>query len=121
MMKPALNAVETIAVGNAPEISGLRFRKFRGEQDYPLILAVINAAKGFDQIERNDTLEDITRNYSHLVNCDPYEDMLFAEIDSEMIGYCRSEWAITDKGEWQGFHLAFVHPDWRRQGIGSTF
>lgn len=112
---------ESVIVHNAPVIPGLSLRKFRGPQDYPLMLDLINAAKVVDKIERNDTLEDITRNYSHLVNSDPYQDMLFAEVDGQVAGYCRVEWSINAQGEWLGFHLSFVHPNWREQGIVAIF
>jgi len=104
----------------APDIPGLLFRGFRGEADYPNILASINATKGVDQIERSDTLESIANNYTHLTNCDPYQDMIFAEVKGEVVGYGRLEWHLNDEGQWIGFHLAFLHPAWRRKGIGTA-
>jgi ribosomal protein S18 acetylase RimI-like enzyme len=104
----------------APDIPGLWFRGFRGEADYPNILAVINASKGVDQVERSDTLEAVANNYAHLTNCDPYQDMIFAEVNGGVVGYGRVEWHINDEGQWIGFHLAFLHPDWRRKGIGTA-
>lgn len=104
----------------APDIPGLIFRGFRGEEDYPHMLAVIHASKQADQIERSDTLEDIARNYAHLHNCDPYQDMIFAEVEGEVIGYGRVEWNVNATGDWLGFHLGFLHPDWRRKGIGTA-
>jgi ribosomal protein S18 acetylase RimI-like enzyme len=104
----------------APEIPGLRFRGFRGEADYPNILAAINASKGADQTERSDTLESVANNYAHLTNCDPYQDMIFAEVNGEVVGYGRAEWHLNDEGQWIGFHLAFLDPAWRRKGIGTA-
>jgi ribosomal protein S18 acetylase RimI-like enzyme len=104
----------------APPVPGLNFRRFRGEEDYPHMLAAINAGKLADEIERSDTLEDIARNYSLLHNCDPYEDMIFPEVYGNAIGYGRVWWEINSDGEWLGFSLAFLHPDWRRKGIGTA-
>lgn len=104
----------------APDIPGLIFRGFRGPEDYPHMLAVINASKQADMIERSDTLEDIARNYAHLHNSDPYTDMIFAEVNGEVIAYGRVEWNVNDEGLWLGFHLAFLHPAWRRKGIGTA-
>jgi mycothiol synthase len=101
--------------------SGLSFRRFQGETDYPKMLASIQGSKEADGIERSDTLEDIVHNYSHLVNCDPYQDMLFAEVDGQVVGYTRAWWNQNLDGEWFGFHLAFLLPAWRGKGVGSAF
>lgn len=102
------------------EIPGLVFRKFRGEADYPHMLAAINASKVADQIERSDTLDDIARNYALLHNCDPYQDMIFAQVDGKVIAYGRVWWDLNSDGEWLGFSLTFMHPEWRRKGIGTA-
>jgi len=112
--------VDTIEMSNAPEIPGLRFRHFQGSDDYPRMLAVIQASKDYDRVERNDTLEDIQRNYAHLVNSDPYQDMVMIEVDSEMIGYSRVEWSIQDEKAWVGSQLAFLRPEWRQRAIGTA-
>lgn len=109
-----------ITLPDAPAIPGLVYRQFRGESDYPEMLAVIHGSKDIDGIERSETLEDIARNYAHLHNSDPYEDMLFAEIDGQVISYSRVEWYLNDQGEWLGFHLNFLLPPWRRKGIGRA-
>jgi hypothetical protein len=57
-----------IQVKNAPHIAGLRFRHFRGERDYPLLAAVLNASEAADQIERNVSVETIAKAYGQLVN-----------------------------------------------------
>jgi GNAT superfamily N-acetyltransferase len=111
---------EQITLPFAPDIPGLIFRGFQGESDYSKMLALINASKVVDQIERSDTLEEVVRNYEHLNNCDPYRDMIFAEVNGEPIAYGRVEWNISDDNEWLGFILAFMHPDWRRKGIGTA-
>ena len=111
---------DELLVPYMPAVPGLRFRRFQGEDDYPRMLAVIQGSKLTDQVERSDTLEDITRNYAHLTNSDPYEDMIFAEVNGEVVGYGRVEWRLNDQGQWLGFHLAFLHPEWRRLGIGSA-
>ena len=104
----------------APQIPGLIFRPFQGPSDYPHILSMINAAKLEDDLERSDSLEDITNYYTHLHNCDPYEDMLFAEVNGDVIAYSRVEWNLSKDGEWLGFHINFMHPAWRRKGIGRA-
>jgi mycothiol synthase len=103
-----------------PEIKGLVFRSFQGKSDYPNILAVIEGSKSVDQMERSDTLEEVALSYAHLTNSDPYSDMLFAEVNGKVVGYCRVWWDLAADGNWLGSHLAFLLPDWRRKGIGSV-
>ena len=104
----------------APDVRDLIFRGFQGEADYQNILDLINASKRPDQIERTETLDDVVRNYEHLNNCDPYQDMLFAEVEGQTIAYGRVEWSIDEESKWLGIHIAFSHPDWRRKGIGTA-
>jgi mycothiol synthase len=106
-----------ISVAGALDIPGLAFRGFRGEADYPAMLAVIEESKTADKIERTDSLEDITRNYQHLQNCDPYQDMLFVEVQGEVIGYSRVWWNQTDDGKRIYGEFAFLKPEWRHRGI----
>lgn len=104
-----------------PEVPGLVFRRFRGVPDYENILAIINASKVADLIERSDTLEDIERGYSHLVNCDPYQDMVFAEVAGQAVGYARTTWWKETRPEnWVYAHFGFLKPEWRRKGIGRA-
>lgn len=111
---------EEINLPFAPQVPGLTFRGFMGEEDYPMMLDLINAGKVVDKIERTYTLEDIVRDYEHLNNSDPYRDMVFAEVHGETIAYGRVEWNISDDDEWLGYLFAFLHPDWRWNGIGTA-
>jgi mycothiol synthase len=99
----------------------IEYRSFQGESDYPIILTLIEGCKTVDELERSDTLEDVARNYSHLVNCDPYQDMLFAQVGNQAVGYCRNWWYTDQEGQWVGSNIAFVLPAWRGHGIGGTF
>ncbi len=111
---------EPVIVTTAPALPGLTFRGFAGESDYPKMLAVIEGCKQADRVERTDSLEDIRRNYSHLTNCDPYTDMLFAEIDGQVIGYHRVFWQVLDDGARTYILFGFLLPAWRRKGIGAA-
>jgi mycothiol synthase len=71
-------------------------------------------------VERSDTLENIIRNYSHLTNCDPYTDMLFAEVDGQVIGYQRVFWEALEDGTRLYGLLGYLLPAWRRKGIGTA-
>src|SRR5512141_1560095 len=111
---------ETISLPGIPAIPGLTFRGFAGESDDPKMLAVIHGSKTVDGVQRSETLDEITRNYSHLTNCDPYTDMLFAEINGEVVGYNRVFWEVLEDGTRLYTLFGFLLPMWRRKGIGSA-
>jgi mycothiol synthase len=111
--------MNTINLNNMPAVKGLSFRHFAGESDYPKMVNVIEASADADKIERADTVEDVANNYSHLSNCDPYQDMIFAEIDGEVIGYARCWWQDETNGPLGYASVGFLAPAWRRKGIGS--
>ncbi len=111
---------DRLAVLEAPAIPGLRFRRFAGESDYAGMAAVIAASSAIDGVERADTADDIARAYAHLVNSDPYQDMLMAEADGQLVGYSRGWWGREENGPWLYFHIGFLRPEWRGQGIGRA-
>jgi len=115
-----MNTKDSIDIADAPAIAGLAFRHFRGAEDYPKMVAVIAASAEADKIERVDTVEDVANGYAHLVNCDPYQDMLFAEMNNEVIAYSRGFWFQEENGPRIYYSVGFLAPTWRRKGIGTT-
>jgi ribosomal protein S18 acetylase RimI-like enzyme len=93
------------------------FRPMRGEADYPGMLEVIHGSEVADGQERTDTLEEITRNYQHLVNCDPSRDVIIVEAGGRVIGYSRVWWVDDDGHLRRYLHLNYLLPEWRGQGI----
>ncbi len=111
---------DTVKLDAAPAISGLVFRRFRGEADYPHMAGLIAACKVADGVERATTVEDIARTYRHLENCDPQTDMLFAEVDGQVIAYGRLWWDDLADGMRLYHPFGFLHPEWRGKGIGRA-
>jgi ribosomal protein S18 acetylase RimI-like enzyme len=106
-----------IVLPDAPAIPGLTFRHFRGEGDYPAVVAVIEGSKEADQIEHTETLEDIACHYRHLMNCDPYQDVLLVEMNGKVIGHARVWWIQRSDGTRTYNHFAILLPYWRGQNI----
>ncbi len=112
---------DSIEISDAPAIPGLGFRHFRGPSDYPHMVAVIMASVEADQIEHVETVEKTANTYEHLSNSDPYQDMIIAEIDGEVIGYSRGEWfEEADPRAYMYIFNGFLAPAWRRKGIGRV-
>lgn len=111
---------DLITLPDAPAIPGLTFRRFRGPEDYPHMLAVINRSKAADGVERSDTLEDMANNYAHLENCDPFTDLLIAEVNAQVIAYNRVFWYEQYDGIRAYTTFGFMLPEWRRRRIGTA-
>ncbi len=114
MSQDASNKVE---VPNAPSIHGLKFRHFCGESDYP-VMVVVNRESGIeDHTEETATVEDIRLWLNHVTNCDPYKDMLFVEVDGDVIGYSMVWWSEDPNNNVFYEHFANLIPAWRGKGI----
>jgi mycothiol synthase len=113
---------DTILVPNAPAVPGLVFRHFRGESDYPAMASIINPSADADQMERTPTTAaDLANTYTHLSNCDPYQDMIFAQINDQVIGYARGSWSCEEnEGPFAYSLVRFLAPEWRGKGIGQV-
>jgi mycothiol synthase len=106
-------------VENLPGITGLKFRHFQGESDYSKIASVLQASEIADGSQREVTADDIASAYQHLSNCDPYRDIIFAEVSGEMVGYTRGWWQAETETSRLYIHNGFLIPEWRRRGIGQ--
>jgi len=104
---------------NDVRIPGLTFRDYRGVVDHAVIVAVMNACNIVDRAEYNESIDDVHRVFSHLTNCDPSIDMVFAEVDGRPAGYSRVFWKNELDGPRLYISLGFVVPEWRRRGLGT--
>ena len=110
-------------VPGAPAIPGLAFRCFRGEADYPIMVDILEACNLADRLEYVNNVDEIAWVFSHLRNCDPHRDMLFAEVNGETVAFGRVWWSDEAfAGAVQRLYksLGFVHPNWRRKGLGTA-
>src|SRR6188474_2750020 len=93
-------AGEKISVPGAPAIPGLTFRHFRGPSDFAAIAAVNAASESTDKVDYRIRPDDIKYFYTHMVHTDIQRDMLFVEVDGQVIGYNRSFSAREENGPW---------------------
>ncbi|MBP1632689.1 MAG: putative GCN5-related N-acetyltransferase, partial [Acidobacteria bacterium] len=75
-----------------PDVPGLAFRAFRGEEDFPAMRATKNNAEAADGGDQPASLEDFVQTYRHLDHCDPATDLVIAEVDGRMVAYGRVQW-----------------------------
>jgi ribosomal protein S18 acetylase RimI-like enzyme len=102
-------------------IRNVRFRHFHGEDDFPGMVAVLDAAKRADGIDRSDTVEGMRNYYSNLTNCDPLTDILIAETDEGIAGYSRVTWWIEEATSVRVLlHIGWVFPEVRGIGVGTA-
>ena len=115
-----MDIVPFISVPGAPAIPGLAFRRFRGEADYPVMVAILDACNAADGLDFINTVDEVAWVFAHLTNCDPVRDMIFAEVDGETVAFSRVWWTEEGGGERLCKSLGFVHPDYRRHGLGTA-
>jgi GNAT superfamily N-acetyltransferase len=115
--------VVSIAVPGAPVIPGLTFRRFQGEADYPAMVAILDACNIADRLDYVNSVEEVAWVFAHLTNCDPEQDMLFAELGGQTVAFSRVWWIeemVGSTAERLYISLGFVHPAWRRRGLGAA-
>lgn len=117
MTVTGLRKLDTMKVRGAPPIAGLAFRRFRGEEDYEAMAAVIDAARDADGLEWVTSADEVARTYRHLVNCDPDRDMLMVDVAGELIGYGRVFWNQQEDGTRLYQQFAHLKPEWRGKGV----
>lgn len=104
----------------APPVTGLRFRRYRGVEDHAEMHQVHQAAAAANGVEEVSTLEQFDLNYANLLNCDPERDIVLAEVDGTLVAYARVFWNELVEGGRSYENFGFVHPEWRRRGIGTA-
>ena len=101
-----------------PAVGAVRFRTYRGAEDLDGLLDVANAASRADGVTGVWTREALRLEIEGATNADPREDVRIATVDDRIVAYALLEWSDTSDGERHYWSDAYVHPEWRRQGIG---
>jgi len=109
-----------LQLAEAPQVPDLRFRRFRGESDYPAIISVIEGTMDVDRLETAISVEDLAREFMHLENCDPFRDFIFAEVGGRVVGYTDVSWALDMSGTYIYRQFADVLPEWRGTRIRNA-
>lgn len=110
---------DSVELSGAPDLPGLRFRRFRGATDLPGMVEVITAAHHADAVDYFQTVDDLANELEHAVNEDTARDLIVAELDGRIVGYARGSWSIRD-GQYTYVSNGEVDPSVRRRGIGRA-
>jgi ribosomal protein S18 acetylase RimI-like enzyme len=104
----------------APPFAGVSFRRFRGADDYGEMARLLMATSRADGGYRYETAERVAVGYENLYNCDPYEDMIFAEVDGVVVAYSRVFWENQLDGTRGYGAFGWLDPEFRMRGIGTA-
>lgn len=111
-------STQWITLTDAPQVEGLRFRRFSGDSDYPEMVNILTGAAKADGSDDVFTLENIRHDYSYLTHSDPATDMLFAEINGKTLVYSRVDWHQEENPNDRIYSIIFnIHPEARDKGI----
>jgi ribosomal protein S18 acetylase RimI-like enzyme len=104
----------------APDISGLRFRRLRLPDDYPGLTEMhLRAAIASDTDDR-DSQEDWEQWLSSPSGFEPMRDCLVGEIDGRIVAYGQARAEDDSDGGRDYSCGGEVDPDWRGRGIGRA-
>ena len=116
--------VTEIQIPDAPAIPGLTFRHYRGAADHALMAGLVNAANEGDGVPEASSEETMAHYYAEPKNLDPYQDVLITEVNGEPACYSRVFW-LDEQADDEGMvrvyrSISFMHPAWRRKGLGRV-
>lgn len=100
--------------------ASLRLRPFAGDSDFAAMAAVANAVFAADQMGWVRMPEHVRNDYARFTDFDPLRDIVMAEVEGELVGYVRSSHWTDEKGWLAQGQTGFVHPAFRRRGIGTA-
>jgi mycothiol synthase len=109
-----------VTLADSPKIRGLRLRHLAGPSDYAGIAALrVACALEDGSHDEMPTEADITNELEHPSHTDPQRDMVLAEAEGSIIAV---QWttARVIAGVFVAGLRGYVHPAWRRRGLGCA-
>lgn len=112
--------MSAIDVPAAPAIAGLHFRTFEGEADVPAMAMVMNAASAANGSPEYQPEELVRNELLHCPSTDPREDVVLGFVGEQLITVSQATFEDANEGMRHYQSYCYVHPDWRRRGLGSA-
>ena len=112
-----MNAGEYVDIAGQPEVAGLRFRRFKGDSDYPVMSSIGQLSWKADHIDWFESEEELRSQFRSTAESDPLRDLLFAELHGEVIGFYKLSWSRKTPNETAYWITVHLLPDHRGIGI----
>ncbi len=109
-----------IHVPGAPDIPGLHFRTYEGEADIPAMTRVMNAATAANGSPEYQPESLVRNELRYSSSTDPREDVVLGFVGDELITVSEAMFEDANEGMRHYQSYGYVHPDWRRRGLGSA-
>src|SRR4028118_167652 len=115
-----IETTEELRVPGAPRIAGLRFRRYAGPSDVPEMVRVNLATRAADGWREHVTEQSVRNDLEHPTTIPSVEGATLVEVDGRLVAYSRQDMEDGTAGERLYHFFGYVHPDWRRRGIGRA-
>jgi len=109
---------QSVDVAHAPTIAGLRFRRYRRD-DVGALAALQEVVEVADQTFEILGEAALANELANLADFDAPRDILLAEVDGRLVAASRRIRMVRD-GAREFTTFGWVHPDWRRRGLGRA-
>lgn len=113
-------AADRVAVPEAPDISGLTFRRLRLPDDLEPLVDLFNVVDEVDHVQDRTDLAGLAEWYANASGYDPLRDCLIAQVGDAVVGYGKVHWVDDTDGGRNYASWGAVHPNWRRRGLGRA-
>ena len=114
-----VESASTVEVPGAPAIPGLRFTTFRWDADVGRFTELMTATEVADETFEIMTEPAVANYLANLADFEATRDLLLAKVDGRLVGAAQRLRVPRDDA--LTFELlGWVHPDWRRRGLGRA-
>lgn len=102
-------------------IGDIQFRHYGGESDFVGMAAMLTAQAAADGLDRQVSVDQMANTYRNASNCDLDTDLVIAERQGVIVGYCRVTWWIEAESNRRILaHVGWGHPDVREFGLDAA-
>ncbi len=102
-------------------LTGLALRPYADLSDVPRMLRVFTAGNEADGVDERASEAGLVNWLTHpSKGFNPADDLVFAEVDGEVVGYGWTFWVDHTDGPRAYVTRGHVHPAWRRRGVGTA-